>query len=310
MPTAMITGANAGLGFEISRQLAEHGYTVILACRNEKKARAAVDRLVAVTGRPPKTFQIVPIDVSVPSSVRDAAHQVAPQQLDVLVLNAGGPMQLTVGAHGVSATIATNAAGHVNLVDQLAADGKFGDDALVLYATSEAVRGAWLFGVPKAVLQFDTDEQVQRILRSEDVRGDAILGYSHAKAAGMLALNALSRRHAGLTVVHVSPGATAGTEVARKGNRESGMPMYMRTMLTSMSGFMLLLGFMHPLSTGARRFTDVVAHPQDYEANGFYASAWRAATTGAVAEQRALVPGMGDPAVEDRMLRQMQAAFL
>lgn len=38
---AMVTGANSGLGYESSRELARKGATVIMACRNPQKAERA-----------------------------------------------------------------------------------------------------------------------------------------------------------------------------------------------------------------------------------------------------------------------------
>lgn len=39
--TALITGGNTGIGFIAARELARKGFYVVLACRNEDKARAA-----------------------------------------------------------------------------------------------------------------------------------------------------------------------------------------------------------------------------------------------------------------------------
>ena len=40
--TALVTGANSGLGFEAARQLAELGYeSIVLACRTDAKADLA-----------------------------------------------------------------------------------------------------------------------------------------------------------------------------------------------------------------------------------------------------------------------------
>ena len=41
----MVTGANKGLGFELTRQLAKHGLTTVLTSRDESRGKAAVEAL-------------------------------------------------------------------------------------------------------------------------------------------------------------------------------------------------------------------------------------------------------------------------
>ena len=44
--TAVVTGANTGVGFETARMLVSRGATVVLACRSLARAREAADRRV------------------------------------------------------------------------------------------------------------------------------------------------------------------------------------------------------------------------------------------------------------------------
>ena len=75
--TVLITGANAGIGKEVARQLALRPEIarIYLACRNQDRATTAKAELEAATGRP--IFDIILMDVADPGSVRAglAAHQ-------------------------------------------------------------------------------------------------------------------------------------------------------------------------------------------------------------------------------------------
>ncbi|WP_431903352.1 SDR family oxidoreductase [Nonomuraea sp. bgisy101] len=80
--TALISGANKGIGFETARLLAEKGITAIVGARDEQRDKAAAERL----GQP-----YVRLDVTDDSSVRAAATWVEQEYgtLDILVNNAG-----------------------------------------------------------------------------------------------------------------------------------------------------------------------------------------------------------------------------
>lgn len=86
--TFLVTGANAGLGFEVSKILAARGAQVILACRDAAKAEAAMDRIRADVPDALLSFQ--PLDLADLDQVKEAAAPVlAGPRIDVLVNNAG-----------------------------------------------------------------------------------------------------------------------------------------------------------------------------------------------------------------------------
>jgi NAD(P)-dependent dehydrogenase (short-subunit alcohol dehydrogenase family) len=90
--TALITGANKGLGFETARQLTADGWTVFLGARDPERGRTAAEKLAAEGG----DARFVPLDVTDDASVAAAVEAVTGQtdHLDVLVNNAG-----IIGSH-------------------------------------------------------------------------------------------------------------------------------------------------------------------------------------------------------------------
>jgi NAD(P)-dependent dehydrogenase (short-subunit alcohol dehydrogenase family) len=107
--TAVVTGANTGLGFQTARMLAGHGATVILACRNTVKAQAAADRIRDVA--PGARVRTMPLDLASLASIRETAAWLRGeyQHLDLLINNAGGiNPRYRRTEDGFETTLATN----------------------------------------------------------------------------------------------------------------------------------------------------------------------------------------------------------
>jgi NAD(P)-dependent dehydrogenase (short-subunit alcohol dehydrogenase family) len=87
--TAVVTGANGGLGLETARALAGAGAHVVMAARNQEKAAAAAADIRR--SHPNASLEIVPLDLASLTSVRKAAETIAAAhpKIDILVNNAG-----------------------------------------------------------------------------------------------------------------------------------------------------------------------------------------------------------------------------
>ena len=84
----IVTGANTGLGFEAARVLAAKGSRVLLACRSQDKAEAAMAQIGRETSGADLAF--LPLDQADIASVRTAAELADKEpRLDVLLNNAG-----------------------------------------------------------------------------------------------------------------------------------------------------------------------------------------------------------------------------
>jgi 3-oxoacyl-[acyl-carrier protein] reductase len=86
--TAIVTGAARGIGFEIARQLAEGGATVVLVDVLEEVLKAAAEKLTAAGAKQVLAYKV---DVTDEAAVEKMIEEVAEklQRIDILVNNAG-----------------------------------------------------------------------------------------------------------------------------------------------------------------------------------------------------------------------------
>jgi protochlorophyllide reductase len=86
---AVVTGANSGLGLEISTRLADHGATVVMACRNSSKAEAAANAIRRQV--PHADLEVGRLDLADLASITAFADGFGADhdRLDILVNNAG-----------------------------------------------------------------------------------------------------------------------------------------------------------------------------------------------------------------------------
>jgi len=88
MKTALITGANKGIGFETARQLLQQGFYVYIGSRNLQNGVRAVEKLRAGNLR---NVEAIQLDVTDDNSVKNARIEIGKKTdaLDVLINNAG-----------------------------------------------------------------------------------------------------------------------------------------------------------------------------------------------------------------------------
>jgi NAD(P)-dependent dehydrogenase (short-subunit alcohol dehydrogenase family) len=199
--TAVITGANTGLGYETARALAAKGAHVVLAVRNLDKGKAAADLI----GRryPGADVSVQELDLTSLASVRAAADELRARhdRIDLLINNAGvmmTPKQTT--QDGFELQFGTNHLGHFALTGLLLDHVLAAPGSRVVTVSSNGHR----FGR----IRFD-DLQSER-------RYDRAGAYGQAKLANLLFTYELQNRLADTDTIATAahPGSSA-TELGR-----------------------------------------------------------------------------------------------
>ena len=202
--TALVTGANSGLGLHTTIALAKRGARVLMACRNPDKADEALARVTgSVTGA---KVELLPLDLASLDSVRAAAADVAGRtdRLELLVDNAGVmaiPRAQT--ADGFEMQLGTNHLGHFALTGLVLPLLLAGSDPRVVVVASDA-------------------HKIGR-MRFDDLMGEKSYGrwsaYGQSKLANLLFTRELHRRAEGrLMAVAAHPGYAATNLQSNYGN--------------------------------------------------------------------------------------------
>jgi NAD(P)-dependent dehydrogenase (short-subunit alcohol dehydrogenase family) len=205
-PTALVTGANKGIGFEVARTIAKSGYVVLLGARSPKAGREAAEALT----RERLDVRFVEVDVTRRETLSAAAARIEADfgKLDVLVNNAGiadahdgPPSQVSVDV--IERVLRTNFLGAVAMAQAV----------LPLLRKSPAGR----------IVNVSSD------LGSITRHGDPTWKYAHVKVLGYCAskaaLNmftvqlAFELKDQGVRVNSVNPGFTATDLNAHRGRQ-------------------------------------------------------------------------------------------
>jgi NAD(P)-dependent dehydrogenase (short-subunit alcohol dehydrogenase family) len=194
--TAVVTGANSGIGLIAARELARAGAAVTLACRNVEKGQAAAESIRSTV--PGARVDVAELDLADLSSVRAFAESFAPAGLDLLINNAGvmaTPRRET--ADGFELQIGTNHLGHFALTGLLLGRLRAGSEARVVTVSSPAHR--------TGRINFDDLQGERRYMRWA--------AYGQSKLANLLFAFELDRRlrasGVGLRSVAAHPGYAA-----------------------------------------------------------------------------------------------------
>ena len=117
--TFVVTGANSGIGLEVSRQLLFKGANLVMACRNLEKANKVKDEFLKEYSN--SHIEILPYDQASFSSIEEFAKTIENRKIDALILNAGifHPTNNLTTVDGYPLTIGTNYLGAYYLLEKL-----------------------------------------------------------------------------------------------------------------------------------------------------------------------------------------------
>ncbi len=211
--TAVVTGANGGLGFETARELARKGAHVVMAVRNLDKATAARDTIAREI--PGASLELVALDLGSLASVRAAAKTIldAHPVIDILVNNAGVmgiPFRTT--SDGFEMQFGINHLGHFALTALLLPAVLRSDGGRIVSVTSSGRR----FGTT-----VDPDDLTM------EKRYDAWRSYGRAKLSNLQFAVELDRRLAAtgatVRVVAADPGFSHTDLQANSARQHPGM---------------------------------------------------------------------------------------
>ena len=203
MQHILITGGNTGIGKETAIALAKTGAKIIIACRNETKAKKAVAEIKAAT----KNEEIYSLNCdlasfdSINTCVKDYCQQFS--QLDILINNAGlvtDKLQFT--KDGYELQIGVNHLGHFLLTTQLLHLLEKSPSPRIINVSSKAHQ--------RAKINFNT---FKGEIGAEKYSG--MMAYGQSKLANILFTKELAKRYPNICSHSLHPGVV-GTEIAQK----------------------------------------------------------------------------------------------
>ncbi|MGH1347731.1 MAG: SDR family NAD(P)-dependent oxidoreductase [Nannocystales bacterium] len=316
--TALITGANSGVGFEAARLLGlDPSYgRVYLAVRSQAKGVAARSRLAQLCGCDEGKFEVLTIDVSSAESTREALgllFAARPElKFDYVLLNAGrvGGVELERTADSIDVAYAATLVGHHIIALDVLDRGALRSGATIVIAGAEAARGTLsgmtlrdVHALASERYEGDLSQATTALLRGEapgtyDARGDLATLKAFAVWWAAALARRLESRHIDAKVFSVSPGGTPET------NGPQYLPFPMRVVLKILTPILKLAGQAHSVPKAAQRYIDVLSRPTS-DSGKFFASPHEKGI-GALTDNTALYGHFRDEALQEAVFASLQ----
>jgi NAD(P)-dependent dehydrogenase (short-subunit alcohol dehydrogenase family) len=197
----VVTGATSGIGYVTARDLARMGARVVMAVRNEKKAKACIQQIEEETDSQQVDYLLV--DLLHQDQVRSMVEEFKSRydRLDVLIDNAGAYFWLRkLNEEGIERTFALNHLGHFLLTNLLLDVLKASAPARIVVVSSESHRTAQL--------------KLDKVQKRDGLF--SMRCYGESKLANLLFTHELARRleGSGVTANALHPGFVATNMIA------------------------------------------------------------------------------------------------
>ncbi len=230
MKVAIVTGANSGIGYEVTKSLLSEGFHVVMACRNLEKSNDSKEQILAEF--PTSSLEVMAIDLSDFESIKAFAQEFKAkhQHLNILVNNAGVLFNKPKkNKNNIEMQFATNHLGHfllTSLLIDLMPDSK---SSRVVSLSSLAHKKAEIF--------FDD------INCETQAKWDT--PYAQSKLACLIFADELQRKleSAGKKIISVS---------AHPGGTDSGLFDHMPKLLMTIMRYTFVPIFLHTTESAAK----------------------------------------------------------
>jgi len=224
---AIVTGGNAGVGYESVKHLASHGAKVYLAARSEQRATEAIAKLrqEGAFGKG-GSVEFLHVDLSCLKDVKTAAEQLVQKEPKIhVLLNSAGMLaqdQRTVTPEGIVDTLATNHFGHFVFTNALlpslkSAASEPNSDVRIVVMASESYKFAPTIGKIDSLADLDVCKEKSLV--------NAMKRYGTSKLCNIWYTRELQKRldaeNANILVIAVDPGAVASP--GSRGSLDNGL---------------------------------------------------------------------------------------
>ncbi|GAB0094053.1 WW domain-containing oxidoreductase [Sergentomyia squamirostris] len=205
---AIVTGCNAGIGYETAKSLAFHGCTVIMANRNEKATEEAIEKIGRERAHAARLLHFRPLDLCTLASCEQFSKMIKAEfkHIDYLILNAGVMgMPHTLTDDGLEITFQVNHLSHFHLTHLLNDLLDHTSRVVVLSSESHRFSNLKLEGLS------------EQSLSVSEAKYGSMMAYNNSKLCNVLFARELGKRwqNRGISVFACHPGNLVSTSLSR-----------------------------------------------------------------------------------------------